>query len=364
MHFQSAWSGYIKETLGFFQNGWEYISANNLRMLKRSSTIAAGMIAVFLLFAHLNHNSAAVRIAYAIGLIFDGFFCVSIHLNQKRLRWRTRVIQWLCVLYLLEMFTLIVYTGTLGSPNMPGIFFAPFILVLSMVFIFHAWQNAALFSAATAAFLWLSHLSKTPELFQLDWYIGAVTWILTLIVNFEILHMRLRDYHLRLELEHRSSTDGLTGLMNKSAAEASARCYLSRRGARESSALFVIDLDQFKQINDLLGHKAGDQALEVVGDALTKLFRSQDVIGRVGGDEFVVLMKNVCERKLIARRAASICNTVRHTRLRESSLSLTCSIGIAVCPTHGATYDDLFRKADEQLYLVKRSGKDGFMLAR
>ena len=95
-----------------------------------------------------------------------------------------------------------------------------------------------------------------------------------------------------------------------------------------------------------------------------KLFRSQDIVGRVGGDEFVALMKNTCDRKLIARRAAVICTTVRHTRLEKYTLSLTCSIGVAVCPTHGMAYDALFKKADEQLYRVKRGGKNGYLLAK
>ena len=125
----------------------------------------------------------------------------------------------------------------------------------------------------------------------------------------------------------------------------------------------MIDLDQFKQINDQLGHQAGDAALEIFGESLMKLFRANDIVGRVGGDEFVALMKNTGDRKLIARRAALICETVRRTRFRDTGITLTCSVGVAVCTEGNCTYDVLFSRADEQLYNVKRSGKDGYRIA-
>ena len=160
-----------------------------------------------------------------------------------------------------------------------------------------------------------------------------------------------------------SSTDSLTGLMNKYATETSARHYLEQASTLRDSALFVIDLDQFKLINDQLGHQVGDEALELVGNTLLRLFRAQDIVGRVGGDEFVALMKNATDPNMVKSRAAIICRAMRHTKLKELPISLTCSIGVAMCPINGRTYDELFTCADEQLYQVKRRGKDGYSLA-
>lgn len=364
LHLKKIWSGYVADSRGFFENGWEYISTGNLHMLKRCSNIAVGVILAYLVAAIVSDCSYDIKAVYAGSLLFHGLFCVYIHLNAARLKWRTRVIQWLCLLFLLSLLMTVVYIAAIGMNNEPGIYFAPLTIVLSMVFILRVWQSAAIVTFTTALFIFLSSRYKVYHMFQLDVSMGIVAWVLSMIADLEILHLRLRDFRLRSDLMHLSCTDSLTGLMNKSTAEATARSYLARCGNRESSALFVIDLDQFKQINDILGHQAGDEALEVVGNALMKLFRSQDIVGRVGGDEFVALMKNTCDRKLIARRAAVICTTVRHTRLEKYTLCLTCSVGVAVCPSHGVTYDALFKKADEQLYRVKRGGKNGYLLAK
>lgn len=364
LHLKKVLSGYVTETRGFFKNGWEYISTSNLHMLKHCSNIAVGVIFGYLVAAFLFNWAYDIKIACAGCLFFHGLFCVYIHLNATRLKWRTRLIQWLCLLFLLSLLMMVVYISAIGMNCEPGIYFAPLTIVLSMVFVMRVWKSTAIVTLTTALFILLSSQYKVYHTFQLDVSMGIVAWVLSMIINMELLHLRLRDYRLRSDLMHLSCTDSLTGLMNKSTAEATARAYLARSGARESSALFVIDLDQFKQINDILGHQAGDEALEVVGNALMKLFRSQDIVGRVGGDEFVALMKNTCDRKLIARRAAVICTTVRHTRLEKYTLSLTCSIGVAVCPTHGMVYDTLFKKADEQLYRVKRGGKNGYLLAK
>ena len=125
----------------------------------------------------------------------------------------------------------------------------------------------------------------------------------------------------------------------------------------------VIDIDQFKLINDLMGHQAGDEALEVFGETLLRLFRTQDIVGRIGGDEFLIVMKNVEDMEMIVRRADAVCAAVRDTRLKHFDHALTCSIGIALCPKHGVTYHALFSQADKQLYQLKRDGKNGFSIA-
>ncbi|NLI22051.1 MAG: GGDEF domain-containing protein [Clostridiales bacterium] len=359
---KEAWSRHVRDCNGFFQDGWEYIATSNLHMLLRCSCIVVGVLAVYVTVSFLAGYNTLTKVAYCAGLAAHGAFCVYLHRQASRLTWRTRLIQALCQLFLLSLLGLVAFVAAVGMRHEPGLFFAPFTLVLSMIFILPPRRIIVMVTVMTAAFLLASLRLKRYDVFRLDLAMGLVCWTLCVIVDMEILHMRLRDYRLRTELTRLSSTDGLTGLMNKSTAEAKARAYLSCYGQCECSALFVIDLDQFKQINDQLGHQAGDKALEVVGETLMKLFRAQDIVGRVGGDEFVALMKNICDRRMVARRAAVICNAVRRTKLADQALFLTCSVGVALCPQNGTGYDCLFQEADRQLYQVKRSGKNGYRL--
>lgn len=332
-------------------------------MLRLSSALSAGVLALYLCTALIFGRSSGVFVAYTAGIAFAASMAVYTHLQYRSLRWRTRLTRALCMLYLMVMVALMIYISTIGLPDRPSLYYSPMLILLSMLFIMPFWHNVMVIALATAAFLLVSASVKAPQVFNLDVSMAMTTLVLSLTADFVALSARLRDHRLRSELQALSRTDSLTGLMNKSSAEEAARTYLNGRGLTECSALFVIDLDQFKMINDLLGHQAGDAALEQFGDALLKLFRTHDIVGRVGGDEFIALMKNAGDRRLVARRAALICETVRRAYPPEAGNGLTCSVGVALCPAHGVTYDSLFHMADQQLYRVKREGRNGYGLA-
>ena len=123
-------------------------------------------------------------------------------------------------------------------------------------------------------------------------------------------------------------------------------------------ALFALDLDCFKVLNDTMGHQAGDAFLAAFAKALKGCFRDSDVVGRVGGDEFFVLMKNVPDDRIVAEKAETVMRISRllcETYLVEG---LSVSIGISRFPGDGADITSLYAKADEALYRAKRSGKN------
>ena len=118
------------------------------------------------------------------------------------------------------------------------------------------------------------------------------------------------------ELKERASKDALSGLLNRTTAE----MYISRRLEKmepgEHCALFIIDMDNFKQVNDTLGHQAGDQAIRQSARILSGLFRANDIVGRLGGDEFIVFISGTVTEKLIHRKGKEICE--QRSPLRSS----------------------------------------------
>lgn len=168
---------------------------------------------------------------------------------------------------------------------------------------------------------------------------------------------RAKQHLTTLRYQRRSRVDGLTGILNKGACERACRQYLS--GARSClCALFMLDLDNFKQINDTRGHPAGDRVLEAVGETLMHLFRETDIVGRFGGDEFCVLMKDIASTSLLRERAVSMRAAVEQTGREVLGDSLGCSIGIAVAqPEVPVSYEALLHLADDALYTAKARGK-------
>lgn len=162
-----------------------------------------------------------------------------------------------------------------------------------------------------------------------------------------------------LELQSLIELDTLTGLLNRGTLvkRVSETLRLSGVGARH--ALIMLDLDNFKLINDSLGHQYGDQVLKDVADSLKNVLRKNDLCGRLGGDEFVVFLTDIppepeLEKKLEVLRGAA-------ARGYAAGLKITASLGLARCPQDGKSFSDLYRKADVALYEAKRLGRDRYV---
>jgi len=122
-------------------------------------------------------------------------------------------------------------------------------------------------------------------------------------------------------------------------------------------------VDYFKNINDSLGHMFGDTVLADIGSKLKKLFRTSDIVGRVGGDEFMVLLKSIEDTALVVEKAEAIKQSLSQiTKGGVDSYPISSSIGIAMYPKDGLTYADLYQKADVALYEAKRNGRDRYII--
>jgi diguanylate cyclase (GGDEF)-like protein len=122
-------------------------------------------------------------------------------------------------------------------------------------------------------------------------------------------------------------------------------------------------MDNFKAINDNFGHMEGDATLSRLADELSKLFRTGDIVGRLGGDEFFVFMAHCTDRKAPLAKTEQI-GELFHTiyRLNEAIFCVSASVGIAMFPEQGITFTQLYRSADDALYEAKRRGKNGYAL--
>lgn len=161
-----------------------------------------------------------------------------------------------------------------------------------------------------------------------------------------------------------SELDRLTELFNKKTMENLCRMKLKTFNENENSnifmALYVIDLDHFKEVNDLMGHQFGDKVLIEFAKGLRKIFRPNDCIGRFGGDEFVVIVDSLPNMEVVVRKAEQIKQIAFNLTVEGKGHVVTASIGIAIAPQNGRDYDTLFASADKAVYHVKNSGKNGY----
>jgi diguanylate cyclase len=174
------------------------------------------------------------------------------------------------------------------------------------------------------------------------------------LAEHDLLDARRQTQHFRSQSLH----DSLTKLPNRLSIQGYLDVFLKDYAKTDFKlAVLFIDIDKFKIVNDVHGHAMGDEVLQIISARIRGSIRSNDRLGRLGGDEFICLIANARSRENIARVADQICNVVRKPiQIGDLKLIVGASVGIAFSPEHGIDSDSLIKNADIAMYRAKRSG--------
>lgn len=186
----------------------------------------------------------------------------------------------------------------------------------------------------------------------------VVSVFLIFIVTTFIINFSKNKEHSK-KLEDKADMDLLTELTNKAATERMIAEYM-QENPQGRGVLFILDIDNFKKVNDTMGHAFGDTLLKTLGKEIRTEFRVTDIVGRTGGDEFMIFLKDIKD-DLIVEREANRVNHFFHDFKAGGDFvkySATASIGAAVFPEDGANFKDLYVSADQALYRAKKRGKN------
>lgn len=196
-------------------------------------------------------------------------------------------------------------------------------------------------------------------------FMGSVCAIFAIAQLINILSDRFKNRQDKRTLENKADTDLLTGLNNKLATERKIKEYIEEN-PQTPGLMMLFDVDDFKKINDTKGHAFGDEVLRELGGQLGGLFRYTDVVGRIGGDEFMVFLKNIEGDEVIQREAKKIIQFFDSFTAGTEYIkySATASIGVAQFPLDGADFESLYKSADKALYKSKENGKDQLNFCR
>ncbi|MBE0513524.1 EAL domain-containing protein [Sulfurimonas sp.] len=166
------------------------------------------------------------------------------------------------------------------------------------------------------------------------------------------------------KIYYHANYDSLTTLPNRSYFKKQLKSILQESSRNSSKiALFFIDVDKFKEVNDTYGHDVGDKMLVAIAKRLLNSVREDDIVARIGGDEFVLIAKDIKNTEIIERLALKLQKRIREPiEIDTHIFNVTLSIGIAVYPQHGITSQDLLKNADIAMYEVKKTKKDDFRI--
>ncbi len=178
-------------------------------------------------------------------------------------------------------------------------------------------------------------------------------------------------------LRKMAELDSLTQVYNKGTTEAIIQKIIYNSEInKDKHTLLVVDLDNFKKLNDTFGHQYGDKVIKEMALSLSSLFRKSDIVGRIGGDEFFVFMRDIPSEKFIIDKCNEVQSTLAKTfynneeyeisdnaqenQINEECGEVSASIGVAIYPIHGEDFASLYQNADIALYSAKSNGKNNY----
>lgn len=346
----------------YFTDAESEIAEKNLALLRISSMINVILLLFFYILTPFVVKGWTITLQHFLFLPAALLFFILSSILMKSYLKSSRVITGLCQLYVIVVFIFVILIDIFPYPNSPATFMpliyvalpALFILPFSHIFLLMLWAELAFIISVKAV--------KIPAMAENDVFNSLVGFLFALAVAQVILKLRSEDHDIRVRYKRLSMLDALTGILNKKTCGDAIRSYLDA-GIPRTCVLLFMDLDNFKEVNDIAGHASGDELLAETGKLLLSSFRPTDIIGRIGGDEFMVLIKDFYDSEdALKKKFTDFQTDLVQNMSKNPAVKTSCSIGAVYLKKQVTDFDSLFQLADQALYEAKAAGKNRYVL--
>lgn len=222
------------------------------------------------------------------------------------------------------------------------------------------WRIIALDGSLAVLYIAVGCSRKESTVLEMDIIRVIIVTAVSLSLAVRKIHRTLHMLNLNTNIQAVAEHDPLTGAYNRAGGEMLITTNVS---ARRSGTFLIMDIDNFKRVNDSYGHQMGDRALQSVASVLMTCFRASDIVMRLGGDEFVAYLTGMVDEATIRRKMTEVCSQM-HTIILDEQSGDHVSISMGVVVNNGSypDYDTLYKTADHMLYEAKQAGKDGYRM--
>lgn len=346
----------------YFSQAEEEIRVTNLRLLTYASVLEVIFLVFFICFTPFLFRYWRPTLPYFLFLGFALLTMTAVLILRNSPKITSRLTNLLCSLF---------YTATLAGclvidifPNtsVHSTYFAVIMVTLPAILVLPFWIEFPITLVMEILFTAIDLSCKEPVIAKQDAYQSLVAFLCSLVVMFIVVSLHAREGLLKYHYIRKGTIDPLTHISNRGECEARIRDALRlRQPGDQPCALLMFDIDGFKQINDQHGHQTGDHVLEQVGYILGTGFRGDDIAGRIGGDEFMVLLKAIRDDKSLRELASRIENSISSLTTESAQFRISCSLGIARLKG-SASYEDMYHAADTAMYVAKRAGAGKYVI--
>ena len=251
---------------------------------------------------------------------------------------------------------------TQNKPDLPATSFLVFLLITPMFMIDKPYFMAIELTVASAVCLIWMYNVKPYGVWKMDLANIGIYLFVGIFIHVIANSIRIKEFVLTRKINLQKDTDDMTGLKNKGSLTREINAYLTD-AAKDKGILLVLDIDRFKGINDAYGHDIGDSVIRQMGLFLRDKFTGGEIVGRFGGDEFIVFIKDTDQADQAGEIAEDlVAGTAKNVLLPDGDQTVSVSVGIAVYRGAEKNYSEIFKKADIALYQAKANGEKRFCL--
>lgn len=356
---------YMKASLarrhGFLTGAKAEIQRENLNMACFASCITTALLAVFLLV------TPAIIPGWEPSVYHFAFLPVSVVFTVLTLTYRhfiptPRYGTVIGIAFACALCTCTILIDALSEPIAPGSFIPLVFVTLPSLLVVRFAFSYGIIIFFDVLYCVLCVTFKNPYIAQYDVFQSVVSLAFSLCLAHLVMRYRINAWETRRRFEELSKRDTLSDIYNKRTLIEMAQAAIQAAGPAASCALVVIDLDDFKNVNDQRGHYAGDAVLRDMALLLKEHFRASDVLGRFGGDEFIALMLGSLPERVVNTKLLRLQHTFADATEASVGVRMTCSVGAVIAREQSVDFDSLFMQADNALYEAKRDEKGGIAI--
>lgn len=323
-----------------------YIS--NFKVWRVLNCLMTCVFAFLFIESMLDEFLMANRLFYMICFIYS-MVITCIFFATKKGSALTQQFICLSILVLLSFGMLI----TKNKPEFPAATFIALLLIAPMFALGRPIYMGVVLALSSGIYLIWMHSVKPLDIWQMDLVNVLIFTVVSFAIHIVSSSLRIKEFVLTREMNIQKDVDDLTGLNNKGALTRKINKYLTDP-TKDKGIMFLLDIDYFKDINDTFGHAVGDDVIGQIGDYLRDHFKNEEIVGRFGGDEFVVFVggtNDAAEAERIAHEMTT--GAPERIILPDKNRKISFSIGMALYRGEEKSFYEIFKKADDALYDLK-----------
>lgn len=294
-------------------------------------------------------------------MIFIPMLCIHMMVQVPRNK-EQQIISDRVLMYLIYVivYAFSIYIGCYINSDNSATAICVFVVALPLFFVDKPIRVNLIQTAAIVIFILTSYRVKDHYYARIDLLDGVAFLVVAIAIYYRMLHSKMREIESREMLRRERDSDRLTRILNRGGIEQYINEYTNTE--QERAALILLDVDNFKGINDRFGHNAGDDLLVETANIMQETFREEDVCGRLGGDEFVIFLPEVQSKEWLSKKLDELVDALDRTLIGDTGIQkISASIGVVLFPDNGNDFDQLYRNADAAMYYAKKNGKSNYV---